>query len=490
MFRPHDRDDLTQAHLDALARCAGSLPSPFACEGRVPGRVTLRFANGVAAPLGEDGQPTPEALLARCVPATFGDGTQTRHNPSVRDALQCNAATTPFVVEGFDPATSGVLDAVRVALAPDDPNPLRAELYGVNVYRTGGFFVPHRDTPRGDAMLGTLVVSASAAFAGGDLVLTHQGETRRFAWGRRRANSQSLPWAAFFGDVDHAISKVERGDRVTLTWILHRGEGAPRATGSPARGAAAMRRQLAACMAESRFAPSGATLGFACEHAYANTPGFMRDIPALDSRSVLRLKGRDQALAAAALELGLRVRLAPYVVETGCTLRWQLSRYLTHNEESLFRRDRLRTNHMEDMLPVTVNDDDDEVWWVVDPARSPTGSAHGQGRFLGDPEFSSTGYFGNEGCDGTFYLDAALLIDLPTPSARARLLRPRSDAPAAAKTAKTAKAAKAAKAAKPGAELIAAQLREMGHGPAKVRAMLADGSLERVGFGWYRFTKP
>jgi hypothetical protein len=249
-------------------------------------------------------------------------------------------------------------------------------------------------------------------------------------------------------------------------------------------------------MAEARFAPFGATLGFACEHAYANTPGFMRDIPDLDHRSVLRLKGRDQSLAAAALELGLRARLAPYVVETGCTLRWQLSRYLTLKESLFFKTDRLSTFDMERKLPVTVSDVDDKVWWVIDPAESQRREVSRKSELLGCPEFSDTGYFGNEGSDGTFYLNAALLIDLPTPSVRARLIKKLAAAEGAPRTAKTAKTAKAAKAAKsatsprPGAELTAAQLREMGHGPARVKAMLADGSLERVGFGWYRFTKP
>lgn len=34
-----------------------------------------------------------------------------------------------------------------------------------------------------------------------------------------------------------------------------------------------------------------------------------------------------------------------------------------------------------------------------------------------------------------------------------------------------------------------APLRAMGHSAAKVKAMLKDGSLERVSFGWYRFTR-
>jgi hypothetical protein len=44
---------------------------------------------------------------------------------------------------------------------PHEPNSLTAELYCLNVYSSGGHFEPHKDTPRGDDMLGTLVESCA-----------------------------------------------------------------------------------------------------------------------------------------------------------------------------------------------------------------------------------------------------------------------------------------------------------------------------------------
>lgn len=41
----------------------------------------------------------------------------------------------------------------------------------------------------------------------------------------------------------------------------------------------------------------------------------------------------------------------------------------------------------------------------------------------------------------------------------------------------------------PTGELMASELKAMGHTPADVKRMLADGVLERAGFGWYRFTQ-
>jgi hypothetical protein len=42
-----------------------------------------------------------------------------------------------------------------------------AELYKLNVMETGGFFKPHKDTPRGgDTCFGTLVVALPVLFRG------------------------------------------------------------------------------------------------------------------------------------------------------------------------------------------------------------------------------------------------------------------------------------------------------------------------------------
>jgi uncharacterized Zn finger protein len=52
-----------------------------------------------------------------------------------------------------------------------------------------------------------------------------------------------------------------------------------------------------------------------------------------------------------------------------------------------------------------------------------------------------------------------------------------------------AKAVTAAVAEAPAQEHTLADLRAMGHSPARVKAMLKEGSLERASFGWYRFTR-
>ena len=125
--------------------------------------------------------------------------------------LQLKAENRGFSVEGFDPGSARILAEIQRKLVPHDPNPISAELYAVNVYSQGGHFAPHKDTPRGDDMFGTLVVCLPSQFSSGKLVVSHRGIVQKFDWGRaieKQKTPNQLHWAAFFGDVDHQIERI------------------------------------------------------------------------------------------------------------------------------------------------------------------------------------------------------------------------------------------------------------------------------------------
>ncbi len=275
-----------QAVIEELSNLVHGISAPFVSSGTlVPeAPVTLHFNDGVQVPItrlerGVDPHAALEPLLARCSPAPFGKGRKTLYNRRVRDALQLKAEGGAFSVLNFDPAASGVLAAVRQQLCPGDPTALTAELYNVNVYGTDGHFEPHKDTPRGSQMLGTLVVCLPSRFFNGQLVLTHRGAHKVFDWARdisEQAEPSRIHWAAFFGDVDHAIKTVWMGLRVTLTYLLYRGEGAitvPRPSGAATEQ---LRQRLERALADRHFLPRGGVLGFPCFHMYSHEAAFQR----------------------------------------------------------------------------------------------------------------------------------------------------------------------------------------------------------------------
>src|SRR5262249_1900733 len=224
-----------QTKLDKLKLALHGETAPFSCEGAfVPDKaVTIVFKDNtrfevVRAKSSFDQERELGPLLGHCKPAPFGAGKRTRYDRSVRDALQLKAEREAFRVENFDPESAGLLKKIQRGLVPHDPSPISAELSSVNVYTSGGHFAPHKDTPRGNDMFGTLVVCLPSQFGNGKFVLTHRGIVQKFDWGSAisaQKVAKQLHWAAFFGDVDHQIERIWSGARVTLTYLLRRGAG-------------------------------------------------------------------------------------------------------------------------------------------------------------------------------------------------------------------------------------------------------------------------
>jgi hypothetical protein len=68
-----------------------------------------------------------------------------------------------------------MLDRLREDLGLPSGCVLKAELHSMLVYAPGQFFVPHQDTEKADAMVGSLVVTLPSEFTGGALVVAHGG---------------------------------------------------------------------------------------------------------------------------------------------------------------------------------------------------------------------------------------------------------------------------------------------------------------------------
>lgn len=379
-----------------------------------------------------------KALAKVCREAPFGQRGETLVDRRVRDALQLRAGDGGFAITGFDPARSGVLDAIQAKLAPNDPSPIRAEFYGFNLYRPGGHFASHKDTPRGDHMLGTLVVLLPSQFRGGELVVQHHGVVREFFNGPSsydwyKVDHDLLPWVAFFGDVDHRIEEVYSGDRATLTWTLHRDPKAPAREALSGSVRERLARALNEAVHDESFFGEGAKLGALCVHRYAHGVDAPLTARPLDATTALALEGRDQLVALAAIDAGVSVVLQPIVAETSAELVWPLTKFLVSKEEAMFRKARLKGSEIGARLGAKLADQDpyaEDKWLddLVDEWIAPTTKMTATGvagetpswTLLGEPEFSATGYFGNEGGPTAFYAAAMLVITMPPYNDRAR----------------------------------------------------------------------
>ena len=90
-------------------------------------------------------------------------------DPEYRQALKLDKSKFFFNVELH---STSLLDEIKAALCPDHSNiVLTAELDKLNVYTERGFFKEHKDTPRANNFIGTLVLVLPSAFEGGELIV-------------------------------------------------------------------------------------------------------------------------------------------------------------------------------------------------------------------------------------------------------------------------------------------------------------------------------
>ncbi len=296
-----------RALLEDLRHAAHGLRAPFTCGGTlVPDQpVSLCFPDKTQIPVMRakdtfEQERLLRPLVDRCAVAAFGMGRKTRYDRTVRDALQIKAERGAFSVLHFDPAAAGILEQIRRELAPQAPGALTAELYNLNIYATGGHFVPHKDTPRGSDMLGTLVVCLPSQFSNGAFAVKHHGVFQTYDWGqaiREQVEPTRIHWAAFYGDVDHQIERVWGGLRVTLTYLIRRGANTGHSA-VPGRNREAVntlvQQKLRVLLDDRRFLARGGTLAFPCSHLYHQDARFQRKQRPLSRQTVSALKGRDR----------------------------------------------------------------------------------------------------------------------------------------------------------------------------------------------------
>ena len=185
-----------------------SARTAFACRRTLPA-ASLRLAvDGVGrVPLPVSARRA-KALVAAGSPAPFGLGERTLTDPSVRNVTEIDAARVDIDEARWHETLDPALDGVRASLGLP-PGRLVARLHKLLVYGPGGFFLPHRDTERDDAMVGTLVVVLPSPHRGGALTVEHGGKTRRFV--STGAGPDALVLIAFYGDCLHEVKRGHRG---------------------------------------------------------------------------------------------------------------------------------------------------------------------------------------------------------------------------------------------------------------------------------------
>jgi hypothetical protein len=209
--------------------------------------------------------------------ATFGLGNEELVDKTVRDAIKLAPGSFALSESISD---SGILEEIRRIMMPDVQN-VKAVPHSLNVYKDGGHFKKHVDTPRGSTMFGTLVVLLPTNFEGGSFTVdgpklgsldnrdpvekvpehvekveddseSEESEVESevdesevddglidfsrienskipkkssgsdtFVWKPNINEENSLNYIAFYSDCKHMIEPITDGTRMTITYDLH-----------------------------------------------------------------------------------------------------------------------------------------------------------------------------------------------------------------------------------------------------------------------------
>lgn len=174
----------------------------------------------------------------------------------------------------------------------------------------GQFFKAHKDTPRAQNMIASLVVVLPPVHEGGALELQQGDHSTTFdsASLLSDAYQESIAFAAFFGDVIHEVAPVTAGYRVTLTYNLFVNNTDSDPVVSPAISDAqhtAIQAALTTAMEDADYLPEGGYIGFVLRHEY---PLYMSDEDATEAIKPF-LKGSDAVLSKISESLGLETSI-------------------------------------------------------------------------------------------------------------------------------------------------------------------------------------
>ncbi|MEO2016980.1 MAG: 2OG-Fe(II) oxygenase [Fuerstiella sp.] len=178
----------------------------------LPG-LNVEDTGSIGLPLGET---QARQLIDLCEQAPYGKGTDTVVDTKVRRVWQLGPENFVLTNSKWPAFVDSLLADVQSEFGLAS-NELKAHLYKLLVYERGSFFLPHSDGEKLDGMVATLVIALPSLHEGGELLVTHDGQTTTIPM-TGAASGFEISFAAFYADCRHEVRPVTNGHRLCLVY--------------------------------------------------------------------------------------------------------------------------------------------------------------------------------------------------------------------------------------------------------------------------------
>lgn len=188
----------------------------FSASGTIDTALPGLYIEGV----GDISLPLPpaqaEAIITHCEQAPYGRGEETIVDTSVRNVWQLSPNQVELRNPSWEKAIQKACGEISKTLGLGK-DALHATLYKALLYRTGCFFLPHRDTEKERNMCATLVVCLPSAHTGGELIISHGTQSHTYSFAGMHFQPE---YVAFYADCLHEVKPVLSGYRFCLVYNL------------------------------------------------------------------------------------------------------------------------------------------------------------------------------------------------------------------------------------------------------------------------------
>ncbi len=193
---------------ESIAFCASGT-----CPLVLPG-LTVAGVGEIALPIS---MADAQSLIKHSHQAPYGRGEATIVDTGVRRVWQLEPDRFRLENPKWQSFVGDVAASVKSEFGIKQE--VTADLYKLLVYEKGSFFVPHRDTEKAHRMFATLVICLPSKHEGGQLVVSHAGQSLVVDFSGKTSNYE-LQYAAFYADCQHEVRPVTNGYRVCLVYNL------------------------------------------------------------------------------------------------------------------------------------------------------------------------------------------------------------------------------------------------------------------------------